>query len=274
LLRLRSPGAGCWSNLERLASDMGWVGELRLAFGFLTALPVSQPLEPGDAGAFGRSFAWYPLVGGVVGVLLIGGERLLDLGGLESGVRAWLLLLAWVALTGGLHLDGLMDSCDALLAAVSVERRLEILKDVHAGAFGILGVVLVVGLKGAVLTQLGVAPWPLLWSGLLLAPVWGRWMLVWAARRYPYARAGSSLGSIMRQGLGLRQLVVATIVAVVLQGAVALFYPPSLIALVGPLLGLLLAGLMARRLDGGLTGDTYGALCELVEVGVLLVLAW
>lgn len=247
---------------------------LHLALGFLTTLPVPQlsheefSAQPDLAG---QAFAWYPLVGVVLGVLLGATAWLLHFSHLSPLVQAGCLLTVWILLTGGLHLDGLLDSCDALFAPVSLERRLQILKDVHTGAFGVIGLVLIVGLKWALLTQLIEQHGPALWSGLWLAPVWGRWILVWAAQRYPYARAGgtASLGGTMRQGLGPRQLQVATMSTLLLLIACLIVNGGAFWSLLGPLAGLLGARWAAGKLNGGLTGDLYGALCEVTEVAVL-----
>ncbi len=252
---------------------------LHLALSFLTTLPVA-PLSDVEftkrPNLPGQSFAWYPLVGALLGALLIALSFLLRFSPLSAPVQAGCLLTGWILLSGGLHLDGLLDTCDALFAPVSFERRLVILKDVHTGAFGVIGLVLLVGLKWVLLAQLVAQSQPSLWSGLLLAPVWGRWMLVWAAQRYPYARAGaaaSTLGGTMRQGLDSRHLNIATVSTLIIFSVAAILKPAALLSLFGPLAGLLMACWAARQLNGGLTGDVYGALCEVTELFVLFGLA-
>ncbi len=243
----------------------------RAAVTFLTTLPLSplptQEFER-DPTIPGRAFAWYPLVGLLIGAILTPVEWALSWTPLNAAVVAGLILGAWILISGALHLDGLADSCDALFAAVDVPRRLEILKDVHPGAFGIVGLLWLVGMKWVLLAQLTRSDLAL--PALILAPMWGRWMLVWAAQRFPYARPGSSLGQFMRQGLGSQQIVIATVITVAAQIGAMLIWPmPAWIALV-PALGIVLARWAAQRLGGGLTGDLYGALCEVVETGVLL----
>ncbi|MDD3250608.1 MAG: adenosylcobinamide-GDP ribazoletransferase, partial [Smithellaceae bacterium] len=106
---------------------------LRTAFGLLTTLPVGLPggWKPGDSG---RAAFWYPVVG-----LAVGGLVWLVWFGLSlifpALVASVLALAIWVGLTGGLHLDGLADCCDGLPGSASRERRLEIMKDPHLGAF-------------------------------------------------------------------------------------------------------------------------------------------
>lgn len=255
-----------------------WLAGLNLALGFLTTLPV----PPLSAELFithpelpGQSFAWYPLVGALLGAFLVGASWLLRFSALAPAVQAGLLLTGWILLSGGLHLDGLLDTCDALFAPVDFERRLQILKDVHTGAFGVIGLVLLVGLKWTLLSQLVAQQRPTLWLSLWLAPIWGRWMLVWAAQQYPYARpkGSTSLGGTMRQGLEMGQVIRATLSVLIVLSICLVVNRVALWSLLGPLAGLLGARWAANKLNGGLTGDIYGALCEVTELFVLLGLA-
>lgn len=245
---------------------------LRIALSFLTTLPLPHlPAEAFLSGR-GRAFAWYPAVGLLLGLLLAGAAWLLGQTALSPLVQSGLLLLVWTLLTGGLHLDGVMDSCDALFAPVSVERRLAILKDVHTGAFGVIGLFFVLGLKWALLAELlGESGG---WLALLLTPVWGRWMLVWAAWRFPYARREESLGRTMTLGLSRREMLLATVVALAIQTGLGIWHPWLFGGLLALPLGHLLAHWAAGKLGGGLTGDIYGFLCEVTEVLVLLLLAF
>jgi adenosylcobinamide-GDP ribazoletransferase len=248
---------------------------LRAALTFLTTLPVPPPTATQferDPGLAGRAFAWYPAVGLLIGLFLAGLSGIFWQTPLSAAVRAGIILGAWIVITGALHLDGFMDSCDALFAPVDVERRLAILKDVHAGAFGVIGMLWLLGMKWTLLAHLltaGMAA-PI----LLLSPLWGRWMLVWAAGRFPYARRGSSLGGFMRQGLGMRQIGLASIFALTFHAGMIIWFGPTLFWIgLAPFVGIALAHWAAGRLGGGLTGDLYGALCEVVELTVLLLAA-
>src|SRR5215467_4699426 len=151
------------------------LNDLRSAFGFLTILPVaglpsSQP---------GKMFSYFPLVGLVIGIII----SLVDsITFLPRDLTAFLTLAAWVALTGGLHLDGLADSCDGLLSTTSPERRLEIMKDPRAGSWAVIGVVLVLLGKWAALRSLP----PVF---LLVPPIAGRWSMVLATAIFPNARS-------------------------------------------------------------------------------------
>src|SRR5512135_1650336 len=102
------------------------------ALGLLTALPVHTPRDAGLEAAPGRAMWAYPLAGALIGLGLLLLAACLDLTGLARGalpLAAALLLAAWCALTGALHLDGWADCCDALFVPAGRERRLEILRD-------------------------------------------------------------------------------------------------------------------------------------------------
>lgn len=229
---------------------------VHLALTFLTTLPL--PAVTYQEGDFARASQFYPLAGYVVG----GGVALwlwLPLP-LPLDVRAALAVGLWLLLTGMLHFDGLVDSADALLSMKSPAKRLDILKDVHVGAFG-----LAVG--GTYLLVL----WSLLKSGLpplapLVAAVSARTLLLLPVNLYPAARA-ASLGASSRRGL------------VALPVALALAAPTFFVAgalwawLLGLLAALGLARWAAGRLGGGLTGDIYGLLIIAAEIAALCALA-
>jgi len=239
-----------------------------LALGFLTTLPVPRAAQtaprPGD---LGRAALWFPLVGLVLGALLLAADWL-ALGLFPSLLAGALVVALWAALTGGLHLDGLADCGDGLLAATTPERRLEIMRDPRLGAFGGLSLMLFVLLKVLALAALPAGPLGARALPLLLAPVAARWLLLLAARQ-PNARPGG-LGADF--ALGLRPL------ALWLAGAATL-----LLALLGGgrgLLGLALAHLLAvlifraaRTRLGGVTGDVFGLTVELTELTILLTFA-
>lgn len=234
------------------------LADLRAAFAFLTILPVgyAEPRRPGHL------FAWFPLVGGLIG-LVLWGVALIPWP--VTQVSALAVLVAWVLLTGGLHLDGFGDSCDGLLAMVTPERRLEIMKDPRTGTWAVVGLLLL--LLGKYVLIGAVAP---VW--LLVAPVIGRTAMVLAAYSFPHART-AGLGVYYRDGLGWNQLVAALLFTVVILAAAGWLLELRLLLAPGLLLLTVWAfgRWAAARLGGGLTGDIYGAICELTEVGCLLL---
>lgn len=236
--------------------------DLRAAFSFLTILPFGYP-EPDENRKPGYSFAYYPLVGLAIGALL---ALCASLQIFPPNITAFLTLCVWVVLTGGLHLDGFADSCDGLFATTTPEKRLEIMKDPRAGAWAVIGVVLLLLGKFMLLQHVS----PVL---LMLPPVMGRWGIVLVVERFSYARA-SGIGAFFREGFGTAQVVAATATAVIIGSALLLIDSRALLGLIAaPLVALGFGRWAAGRLNGGLTGDIYGAVCELTEFVCLLLLA-
>ncbi len=234
------------------------------ALQFLTLVP---PLVRREArvGELGASEAFFPLVGLALGALLAGLGMLLA-PFLAQSVRDVVLVAMLAVMTGALHLDGLVDTFDGLFTGHTPGERLAAMRDPRAGAYGVVAVVSVLLLKVAALGALSGPARPL---ALMLAPCLGRWTIVQATWFFPYARP-SGVGRAFKDGLRLAHVLLAA--AMALAAALWLTGPLGLVLFGGAVAFTGLAGrAMAARL-GGLSGDTYGALCELVETGVLLAL--
>ncbi|MEI7026015.1 adenosylcobinamide-GDP ribazoletransferase [Paenibacillus sp. y28] len=289
-----APKAGHHDGDVPASSLKLWLAAMGGAFKFLTRLPWPFP-APYSEQAFRRSVVFYPLVGLAIGLLLAAcsyaGSRLLP--PLPAAV---LLAGLWTALSGALHLDGLMDTADGLFSHRSRERRLEIMKDSRVGAMGVITCVFMVLWKISLLSALLPAS-PSAAVALALIPLWSRCFMVWAITGWPYARAEGGLGGLLA-GIPLRYAAAATVLAAVLSAA--LLWPLGFAAdpggglhdlrseaagtaalvlflglpAVGALCAIGTAAVIARKL-GGQTGDTYGAINELVEAVLLaVVLCW
>ncbi len=235
--------------------------DILLALHFLTRIPIPLKREF-PARDWARSMAWYPLVGLLIGFCLAAG-RLFMMRLWASELAAVLTLVIWVGLTGGLHLDGFVDCCDALPVALSPERRLEILRDVHIGTYGVVGAVLLLMIKAFSIRSVG-------WAGLVLAPVLGRWAMVIVTLLFPYARP-SGLGKAFKDHVGRRELIIATSTALLAAVLLGQFIGLAMMG-IGFTVACVLGLWSARRLGGGITGDVYGLVCEIVELSVML--AW
>jgi adenosylcobinamide-GDP ribazoletransferase len=238
---------------------------LWLAIGFLTLFPVEAgETQPGD---LGRAAMWFPLVGLAIGGLLAAAHYGLSLL-FQPLLAAALVVTLWAAITGGLHLDGLADCCDGLLAAVSRERRLEIMRDPRLGAFGGAGLALFLILKVLALASASSRP-PLTTAWLLLfAPCLARWLILIVGLQ-PTARPGG-MGAGFSAGLDSRHLLLAAVFPAVLIAAT----PVRALAAAGVAHGIMLGVIgLARSRLGGVTGDVYGLTVELGELGVLLAFA-
>jgi adenosylcobinamide-GDP ribazoletransferase len=232
------------------------------AIQFLTLAPplIRRPLTHGE---MGRSVGFFPVVGALIGMVLAG----LDLATrriLPPGVASAILLAAWVAMTGAFHLDGFLDSCDGLFGGRNPEERLRILRDERVGAFAVSGGVLILLLKYTAIASLHRRA-----AALVLAPTLGRWAMAMVLLSFPYRRV-EGLGRSMKELAGRREGLIAT--AVTLGVVVAVDWRFGLIASLAVVAaGVYFARLASRRLEG-LTGDIYGATCEIGEVAALV--AW
>lgn len=238
---------------------------LLIALQFLTRLPIHLPGMPAPQ-QLGRSLLWYPPVGLLLGALLLLLHGLL--GDAPESLHAALLLAAWVGLSGALHLDGLADSADAWIGGYGDrERTLAIMKDPRSGPIAVVVLLVVLLLKFAALLALleeGAG------AALLLAPLLGRGALLALFLSTPYVRPGG-LGQALAEHLprkAARRVLLGSVAACPL-----LFGGAGLLALLlAAVLFLYLRRCLLGRL-GGTTGDTAGALLELVECVVVVGLA-
>ncbi len=232
---------------------------------FYTRLPLPGWISP----SFDGIAALAPLVGLLIGGLLALGDWGLLTLGFSSLLRSGLLVALGVWLTGGLHLDGAMDTADGL-AVMDPQRRLQVMADSRTGAFGTMAAIAILGLKTIALSEL-TSNRALI---LLAAPLWGRWGQVVAIARYPYLKAEGK-GALHKEGLRLPQdIMVGLGVALSLYGLYGWLHPEETRFIwgmfpLGMAFALVTPAWFNRRL-GGHTGDTYGAVVEWTEVLVLI----
>ncbi|MCF6265291.1 MAG: adenosylcobinamide-GDP ribazoletransferase [Desulfuromusa sp.] len=229
------------------------------ALRFLTIIPIPESWC-GDETSFRKSPDWYPLVGLLIGLMM----AVLDLflcWLLPMQVASVLLILAMIAISGALHLDGLADSADAFFSSRGREQMLEIMKDSRSGPMGVTAIVIVLLLKLMLLLSL---PLVWRWQAILLMPLAGRCVLPVISSWLPYARREGTAAFISNQFSWVRLFIALAILSI-----------PSFF-LLGWMMGSLvtavvcfgswLSGLYSQRKIGGFTGDTLGATCELVEL--------
>ena len=176
-----------------------------IAISFLTTLPV--PSIPFVPDGFGKSGRWFTVVGTLIGGLVFAFNRLL-IARADDWVVAILTVTLWAWLTGGLHLDGFADCCDGLLASVSAEKRLIIMKDPTVGTFAAVGLILLLALKIALVHTLlstnSSSPIP-----ILTATIVARWLILPVALQSP-AREGG-MGSSFSKALTWDVLLIAAL---------------------------------------------------------------
>lgn len=242
---------------------MHWLKACWIAFQFLTRIPVPTPKSVTDED-YGKSLVFYPLAGLVIGLILL--ILQFPLFSASTSLQAAVLLAVWVLLTGALHLDGLADSADAWLGGNGDrDRTLEIMKDTQCGVGAVVLVMLVLLLKFAALGQL-LSSTPG-WTALLAAPVLARAAAVALLLTTDYVREGG-IGSVisaqMPQKAAWMSVAVSLAVSVLFLGLWA-----PLVLVVAGVIAVLLRMLMVHRI-GGTTGDTAGAMIEIIEAAVLV----
>lgn len=231
------------------------------ALEFLTVLPTpgrrKGEVEPG------QSLPYFPLVGLLLGLVLLGTHYGLSQV-LAPPVTAGLLVIILAILTGAHHLDGLVDTFDGLKGATREARR-EIMTQSDAGSAGTAAALLLLLTKYLALSQAAMLP------ALLLAPTLARGALTGAIFIFPAARS-TGLGHRFKRGLSGPRLMAATVMALAAAGLVLGLKGLILAAVLWPVIGAV--GQYLRTKLGGLTGDSYGALVEIAEALVLILIVW
>ena len=233
------------------------------ALRFMTFIPFPG-YKHADLTAAGKSASFFPVAG-----LFIGG--LLFLTAFAAGrflsvlPAAAMVTVVWVIITGGLHLDGLADLADGIGGGWDTESRLRIMKDSSIGTYGALALGVVLLLKTAFLYELIDSRQIF----LIFVPAAARGTQVAAIRIFKPAR-NEGFGYIFKSSVGTADAVKAAAVSVIAGTAFLGIY--GIIIPAASFLWILAAGKWISRRLGGLNGDAYGALCELTEVLILILL--
>jgi adenosylcobinamide-GDP ribazoletransferase len=247
-------------------------GGLRLAVTLLTAIPLrgepdrlAAPSRPTAAAAM----AWAPVIGLLLGTIAAAVLELAARWGRTGPLLAAVLAVAALALlTGGLHLDGLADLADGLGSRQAADQALEIMRRSDIGPFGVVALVLTLGVQVAALAQAQALGRGV--PAVIAAIVAGRLALTWACRRGVPAARGTVLGGLVAGTVHPVIPVVLTAAALAAAGAFGLIFGIAVVA--GLAASLALTALAVRRL-GGITGDVLGALAEVTAAVCLLVTA-
>jgi adenosylcobinamide-GDP ribazoletransferase len=246
---------------------------LRLAVTLLTAVPLpgGRPGRPAPTRrAAGAAMAWAPAVGLLLGAAAAAVLELAARWGHAGPLLAAVLAVATVAAgSRALHLDGLADLADGLGSRRPAEAALAIMKRSDIGPFGVVTLVLTLGIQVAALAQAQAlgrgAP------AVIAAAVTGRLALPWACRRGVPAARGTGLGALVAGTVS--PVIPVLLTAAVLAGAFAFGILLMIAVAAGLAASLALTALAVRRL-GGITGDVLGALVEVAAAVCLLVTAF
>lgn len=239
-----------------------------LALQLLTIIPVKIKGSAGER-ELGRSTAFFPLVGAVQGIILVGANLLFSKF-LPHDIASALTLIVLILTNGGFHLDGFADTIDGLAGGSTKEERLNIMKDSRIGAIGVVAIVLLLLLKFLCINALASHLAPPSSYALFLLPIIGRWSMVPMAYWGDYARPDGGLGKAFAEYTGLKELLLATglmlIFSVMLLSWHGLVYAGVLF------IAAYFMTLFFKKKLGGVTGDVLGFQSEVSEV-IFLILA-
>ncbi|MFC1898734.1 adenosylcobinamide-GDP ribazoletransferase [Chloroflexota bacterium] len=233
------------------------------ALEFLTTIPVLWRCDRQKT-QIGHSTSLFPVIGIIIGSILVGMNWLFGLI-IPQDIGNALLLVILVLLTGALHLDGLADTCDGLAGYKAVADRWRMMRDSRIGSFGVIGIVLILLAKYVSLNNI---PEPLMIPSLVLMPVISRWAMVYAIFAYPYARP-SGLGKIFKEGAKWPEFITATIITIIVVVLSMRFTGLAILAITVIITTVL--AVCFKKIFAGLTGDNYGAINEISEVSVLIL---
>lgn len=235
--------------------------DIPAALGLLSRLPVTSN------GARGAACAWaFPLTGLILGSIAAAFGWAAAVIGLSNGLMAGFALISLVVMTGAMHEDGLADSVDGLWGGWDKNRRLEIMKDSHIGAYGVIALVLSLLLRWVALAALAQAGQ--LTVALIAIATLSRTPMVVAMALMPHARKDGLSASIGRVGTNTATtaVAIAALITVALLGWLGLT-----VILVAVLAGIAVA-LIAMHKISGQTGDILGATQQITEIMALITL--
>jgi adenosylcobinamide-GDP ribazoletransferase len=229
-------------------------------------VPLKRELS---AEQLGKATAFFPLVGLLLGGILAGLNWVFNLF-LPAPVVDILLIVSLVGLTGAMHLDGFADTCDGMAGHKPVEERWKVMHDSRTGAFGVVGIALLLITKYVALSNI---PAGLMTAALLFVPVASRWAIVYAIFAFKYARP-QGLGLAYKNATRRPQFITATILTLAIAAALyPLFAWAGFVVFSGIWVTATILGFYFRYKFAGQTGDTYGATNETTEaLGLIFVI--
>ncbi len=237
---------------------------LWIALQFLTVIPIK--IKQFDERKIAYSIMFFPIIGLLLGLVLSGAIFASLWLHLEQIPVSIFVVILLVALTGGIHLDGLADTADALLSRRDKDEMLRIMRDAHIGAMGALSLICVLLLKIALIYSLAFSVKII---SILLMCMLSRWAMVLAMYLFPYARQEGK-AKFFIQGTSLKILALSTI------GTLALVFIiwqlKGIVLMAAIAVATYLAGRFIQSKINGITGDTIGAINEMTEVLVLFMI--
>ena len=231
---------------------------------FLTRIPIPIHVDFNNR-SFSIGAVFAPLIGLCIGAFSAGAYILAGLLGIQT-LAVLVALIAEIAVTGGLHLDGLADTCDGFFSNRDRENILTIMKDSRLGTNGAIALILLIFVKYVLLVSLNEKYFI---GCILTMPVLSRMTIAWSAGISSYAgKDKTSAAFVIIENTGALGIAAATILSLIISIFILKLEAVPLAVII--ILFTLLANMYAKRKIGGITGDIFGAVIETSEVVFLI----
>lgn len=242
------------------------IQQFMLALSFFTRIPLSPAKDLGSATLAQSAWA-FPMVGAIIGSMTALAYNAALWLGMSHIIAAWLALGFCVLLTGGLHEDGLADMADGLASGRSREQKLAIMHDSHIGSYGTLALIITLSIRSSLIAEFNQGE-SVIWL-LAATATTSRSMLAAALYYMPAARTSGLAATAGKPGYR------CTVIAIFL-GMLPLLFVGNILILGIAMAVLLAIGMLVRHIAqqhfGGITGDVLGALQQLSEIALLILL--
>jgi len=237
-----------------------------VALQFLTILPIKINKRIKDED-YGRSLLYFPAIGLLIGLALSLEAWILAF--LPHMAVAALVLLTSIAITGGIHLDGFADTCDAFYGSDKKEKSLEIMRDSHIGSMGAIGIAMLLVLKFGLLASIQREA---LWKCLVMMMLFSRYAQVFACTVSDYARTEGKAKTFIKYASSADHFTAAIVTFTIF--VLLAFIKGGLLFTSAFIPVFILVKIIKKRING-MTGDTIGAISEIAEVCILFfALLW
>lgn len=235
-----------------------------LSLQFLTIINIKDNITIYED-RLGKVVIFFPVVGVLIGLILIITSRLLSLW-LPVALTDVFILIALLIITGGLHIDGFADTIDGFAGGKDKEDILRIMKDSRIGTFGVAGLIMLLMTKYLAIQGLPIDSKYLI---LTVMPAVGRWSILPMGFLFKYARTEGGTGKAFAEHIKLKEFIIGTVLSLII--AISLLGVKGFLMITVVFIATLIIGRHSEKRIGGITGDVFGATIEINELIILIL---
>ncbi|NYB75578.1 adenosylcobinamide-GDP ribazoletransferase [Sedimentibacter hydroxybenzoicus DSM 7310] len=229
---------------------------------FFTRIPIGNKIEY-DEESYVKGLSLYSLMGAVIG-LFLAAVYLIFNNVYITLFKGLILTIAYIIITGGIHLDGTADTSDGIFSGRTGERIFEIMSDSHIGSFGVLSLILVV------ISQIILFSYTDIFT-VFMMPVAGRLSVIIASWGKKYAKNSKGMGTLFIESINNNALIINLFIALFF----ILILPYRLIFLISVIATLMISYFISCKIEdkiGGMTGDTCGFVLEISQIIFMMII--